>query len=180
MVSIKAIEAKLRELKNGEFKDYGDLVRELSIFADETSRDRSTRNAAAILGPDDSIVSLGVNDLAPGVEPLTARMERPLKYSYFIHAEVAAIANAARLGASTEGCTIVSPWAACSMCSNVIVHSGAARLVTVESLVNQQNERWSREIQRGHEILREGGVEIILLDQRQNASMHLDGMPRNF
>lgn len=57
------------------------------------------------------------SDLMTGVEDLTERFERPMKYHYFEHAERNAIFTAARHGIRTEGATLYVQALPCVECA---------------------------------------------------------------
>jgi len=96
------------------------------------SKDPSVKVGAVIVNPKNrAVVSLGFNGFPRNVaDNLTAngsRYERPVKYIYTEHAERNAIYNAARLGHSTEGCTLYLNWApdnVCADCARAIIQAG--------------------------------------------------------
>lgn len=74
------------------------FMRVAQNFAQEFSKDQSTKVGAFFLDPDDySILSHGYNGMPRGVdESVPERQERPLKYSFYEHAERNAIYNLVR------------------------------------------------------------------------------------
>jgi dCMP deaminase len=94
-------------------------------------------------------------------DDLPERQLRPLKYRYFVHAEMNAILNAARIGVATEGCTLyVSDWAPCSSCCRAIIQAGIVRVVHG---VADTPERWLEDMSIGRGMLLEAGVKIDAL-----------------
>lgn len=90
-----------------------------------TSKDPRYKVGAVIYDNDDIIVSTGYNGAPRGVEDTPARYAKPLKQYYIAHAEINAIAQAARKGASTLGCNIVI-WGKppCANCAMAIIQAG--------------------------------------------------------
>jgi len=89
------------------------------------SKDPRYKVGAVIFDNDDIIVSTGYNGAPRGVEDTLARYAKPLKQYYIAHAEINAIAQAARKGASTLGCNIVI-WGKppCANCAMAIIQAG--------------------------------------------------------
>ena len=69
------------------------------------------------------------------------------------HAEFNAIANAARCGIATDGCSIYVTAPPCLMCAKLIHHAGIKSVV-----YENKSDRW---ISTGEEYLSMNGIEII-------------------
>ena len=124
------------------------------------SKDESNKIGAVIVGPGKEVRSTGYNGFPRGFnDDDPAKQERPLKYKYMEHAERNAIYNAARFGASVEGCTMYCQWPPCSDCARAIVQSGIKRLV-VKHPLSECPERWHEDMRIALEILGECGVEF--------------------
>jgi dCMP deaminase len=98
------------------------------------SKDTSTKVGCVITGPAREIRSTGYNGLPRGTnDGIAARYDRPLKYSWFEHAERNAIYNAARNGTGLLGstlycgATILGP--PCVDCARAAIQSGITRVV---------------------------------------------------
>lgn len=93
------------------------------------SKDPRYKVGAVIYDNDDIIVSTGYNGAPRGVEDTLARYAKPLKQYYIAHAEINAIAQAARKGASTLGCSIII-WGKppCANCAMAIIQAGIKRV----------------------------------------------------
>lgn len=131
------------------------------------SKDRGRKVGAVIVGPDNEIRSTGFNGIPRGVnDDLEDRHDAASgeKYLWVSHAERNAIYNAALLGVSTKGCTLYVPWYPCIECAKAIVQSGIARLVCFEPDLTDRN--WGRDFEKSLVILREGGVETRLVEQK--------------
>lgn len=143
-----------------------DLLVESCRYAQQ-SPDPSTQNAAVLcwgVGGYPIEATWEVNRFPRGVAYTTARWERPLKYSVIEHAERNSIFAAARLGVSTEGLTMVCPWAACSDCARAIIQAGISRLVTISPDPVQTHQRWDESISIAMTMLDEAGVEVVYID----------------
>lgn len=129
------------------------------------SPDPSTQTSAVLLR-EGEIVSTGFNDFPKGVSPDHWTGPKDGKYARVVHAEVAVLLNAARDGVSTEGTTMVAPWAACANCAKHIAAAGVSVLVRHPFLANGVTEEspWYPDVLMGDEILREAGVEVIEID----------------
>lgn len=158
----------------GQVNDYS-YMRQAIRAAIERSTDNSTWNGAAI-------VALGgwaieANRFPDGVTESPARWERPAKYQYVEHAERGVIYKAARLGLATDGATMYCPWIACTDCARAIVMSGIKEVVTLKS---DDNGRWQESVKVGLDILREGGVNVRLMDEKFGLEMLRDGKMKAF
>jgi dCMP deaminase len=71
------------------------------------------------------------------------------------HAEMNAIANAARIGVAIEGATIYIHMEPCYMCAKIIINAGIKRVVC--------NKKYHR-AQRSREILKEAGIELVVIN----------------
>ncbi len=97
---------------------------ELAAQVATWSKDPSTKVGCVLASPDGAVLSTGYNGLPMGVTDLDWRMERPTKYLWTVHAEAAAIANAARLGARTDGAIAFVTHGCCAGCARLLVNAG--------------------------------------------------------
>lgn len=88
------------------------------------SKDPSTKVGCVAVSSHGVIVATGYNGIARGVRDLPQRMERPAKYLWTVHAEAAAVANAARSGAQLSGATIFVTHAPCASCARLLLNAG--------------------------------------------------------
>lgn len=128
--------------------------------ARDKSKDRSTRVGAVVLDDDYNLRTSGYNGFVRGVnDSVEARHERPLKYKWTAHAEENCVAQAARVGVSLKGCTIlVTSLHPCTGCSRMIIQSGIKRVLAP---ARAENDRWDEEAEIAMEMLAEAGVEVI-------------------
>ncbi|MEK7498629.1 MAG: deaminase [Patescibacteria group bacterium] len=128
------------------------------------SHDPSTQNGALLIDDNGVILGRDYNQFPYGVQETPARWERPLKYKVIEHAERNVIFQLARIGISTDGLTMVCPWAPCSDCARAIIQSGLARLVTHKQAHDRSPEFWRKEIDVAFEMLHEAGVDVVMYD----------------
>ena len=91
------------------------------------------RRVGAVIAKNDRIVSsgyVGAPTNMPHCTPTTCTPEKPCERT--VHAEVNAIAYAARAGVSTEGTWIYTTTSPCKNCLKLIVNSGIIKVVYLE------------------------------------------------
>jgi dCMP deaminase len=95
------------------------------------SKDINTKIGVVIVGKNNEIVSTGYNSFPRGIDDtVPERQERPEKYTWFEHAERNSIYNAARIGISTNGCTMyMSCGLPCADCARAIINCGIKKIV---------------------------------------------------
>ena len=129
---------------------------EVRAHAAAHSDDPDTQVGASIRFRDTTYVK-AANKLPPGLTYTKDRTTRPEKYAFIQHAEVAAIAAAAKEGIETEGATMYCTLFPCNVCAQAIIMAGIVRLVTEEP-------DWARDSASHYtealEMLTEAGVEI--------------------
>lgn len=123
------------------------------------SKDRSTRVGAVVIDDDFNVRISGYNGMPRGVDDdVETRHERPAKYLYFAHAEENCVAQAARVGVSIKGCTILlTSLFPCTTCSRLIIQSGIKRILAPGVTAN---DRWDEQGRVALEMLREAEVEV--------------------
>lgn len=139
------------------------FMRIVQVVAERSTCPR--KHVGAVLVQDNRIVSIGYNGAPPGMphcdevgcggkHPFIETGqpgEFPLGCTRTIHAELNAVAFAARHGAPTEGGTMYSTCATCANCAALLVSSGIARFV--------YNEEYR--LKEGLELLEAAGIEVI-------------------
>lgn len=132
-------------------------IKEAYRFAVEHSTDRSTKNGA-ILVSGSKIVAWGANRFPARVAETPERLERPAKYLYVVHAEHAAILDAARRGVKTDGLTMYGTWVACNECAKSIIDSGIIKVVGHKKAMDLSPDHWKEPIRVAVEMFKEAGV----------------------
>lgn len=134
---------------------FANIAREIA----QLSKDPSTKVAAIILGPGMEIRATGWNGFPRGVADTEERLnDRPTKYQFVAHAEANAIANAARSGVSTDGCTLlVTALHPCNDCAKLIIQSGIKK---VYAPLPEIDGRWADSFEIASTMFREAGVTV--------------------
>lgn len=137
------------------------------------SKDRSTKVGAVVLDDDFNIRISGYNGFPRGVDDtVEARHERPLKYRWSAHSEENCVAQAARVGVSLKGCTILlTSLFPCTGCSRMLIQAGIKRVIAprVNILGQSMDSRadWDEEAVIAMEMLAEAGVEVVYYDNNK-------------
>jgi dCMP deaminase len=138
----------------------------LAYLVSMKSKDTSTRVGAVIVGKDNEIRSTGFNGLPRGIEDAQHRYDnKEYKYLAENHAEENAILNCARVGVSTDNCSIYTPWLPCAYCAKSIIQAGIKKVIYDVNFPGNdqkhQTEYWYNKMMIAKEILIESQVEII-------------------
>jgi dCMP deaminase len=120
-----------------------------------------TKVGAVVLGPNQEIRATGWNGAPRGSSAdedgrLGDRTERLF---WATHAEANAIANAARSGASLDGCTMVITHMPCMSCAKLIVQSGIRRVIA-NAPDDYFLQNWGDDLQRSTALFMETGVQL--------------------
>lgn len=123
------------------------------------SKDRSTKVGAVVIDSDFNVRISGYNGMPRGIDDdIEYRHERPQKYFWAAHAEENCVAQAARIGVSLKGCTILlTSLFPCTTCARLIIQSGIIRVLAPK--INE-NSRWDEQAAVALEMLTEAGVEV--------------------
>ena len=126
------------------------------------SKDPSTQIGCVIVGPAREIRSTGYNSFPRGIrDDVPERLERPEKYLWIEHAERNAVYNAARHGASLEGCTLYCQLTPCMDCARAIVQAGISEVVLDAAFVRMyKGQQYIPHFDSANILLAEAGVKI--------------------
>lgn len=124
------------------------------------SKDRSTKVGAVVIDDDFNLRISGYNGFPRGTnDNIDSRHKRPAKYLWTAHGEENCVSQAARVGVSLRGCTIlVTSLFPCTTCSRLIIQSGIVRILAPKTSVNN---RWDENAGVALEMLQEAGIEIL-------------------
>lgn len=128
------------------------------------SKDRSTRVGAIIVDSDNNIVSTGYNGIPRGVDDCVCeRHEKPIKYSFYEHAERNAIYQASRIGVSCKNCRIYINFNPCVECARAIIQSGIKKVITHKEFNDflPKDDNWVKSSNLSKQMFIESGVEFI-------------------
>lgn len=133
------------------------------------SKDPNRKVAAILLARDSfQILSTGFNGICRSLKETDARWSRPLKYKWVAHAEMNAIANAARSGIKIENSICVVTLFPCVDCCKMLIQSGITTIITVRP--DFKDERWGEDFRLSLEMLTEAGIQIIYMEDCNSAS----------
>lgn len=122
------------------------------------SKDPGTK-VGAVLVRDRRILATGYNGFPQGIEDTDLRYsDRETKLALTVHAEVNAILNAAKNGATTAGSTLYVTFPPCVSCSTAVIQSGVSRIVRPH--LSTAPERWRDSFVKGGRLLIEAGIEV--------------------
>ena len=150
-----------------------DALRQAQQIAQQ-SPDPSTKNGAVIETKTGQTVT-GFNALPGGVTPEKVYFDthdmaanRAYRYPRTVHAEVAAVANAAREGIAVEGATMYMTGQPCSACAASIVNAGIRHIVFAEDHSQDFSQRWKDQMAIGMELFEASGVTVQAIRMNQS------------
>jgi len=130
--------------------------------ADLFSKDPNKKVAAILLAHESfQILSTGFNGICRGLNETEERWTRPMKYRWVCHAEMNAIANAARGGVKVENSICVVTMFPCVECCKVLIQSGIDTVVSEKP--NLDDERWGEDFKISLEMMQESGMELVFV-----------------
>lgn len=121
------------------------------------SKDPSTQVGAVIVDNEQTVVITGHNGMPQGIEETPEMWERPAKYDYVLHAELNAIARAARNGRPVKDCTIYVTHYPCSDCAKAIIASGIKNVVVA---MNELSPTWSESNAKAEKLFAMANVQV--------------------
>lgn len=134
---------------------------DLSHYISSYSKDRNKVVGAVIVNEDSRVISTGYNGIAQGLnDDIEERHQKPLKLSYFVHAEANAIYSAARSGIKTKGSTMYATFHPCANCANAIIQSGIIKVVCYEP---DWNSSWAETAKLAKSMFEEAGVKLVYI-----------------
>lgn len=149
-------------MKHGWLEHFIELAKSKALM----SKDEDTKVGSVIISEEDMCeVSSGYNDLPRGVKHRPGRNSRPLKYHFTAHSEANSIANAARLGRATKGCTIISTLFPCPACAALIINAGITKVVAPKPELGDRScdaVDWRLNWQHAIDMFNEAGVTLYL------------------
>ena len=145
---------------SNKHKQYLELAKEISRW----SKDPSRKIGAVAINKDGVIISTGWNGYPRGFDDSPeSYLNREIKNKYIIHAETNLIYNAARIGATLEGCSLYC-WGlpVCSECAKAISQVGIKNIYWAcdEAIP----ERWSESYKTSVEMMNALGVQMEQID----------------
>ena len=131
-------------------------------MADEMSKDRKKKVGAIAIGPDGEIRSTGYNGFPRGVdEQPDGRHLKPVKLQYTCHAEENVVAQAARVGVSLKGCSlVVTTLFPCTTCARLIIQAGIVEVFAPTPSAINCNPHWIAEAQVSQQMFDEAKIRV--------------------
>ena len=120
------------------------------------SKDPGTK-VGAVLVSDRRILATGYNGFPTNISDSLERYnDREVKLSLTVHAEVNAILNAAKNGASTDSSTLYVTFPPCVSCATAVIQAGITRVICPD--LSSAPERWIQSFTEGQNLLKEAGL----------------------
>ena len=120
------------------------------------SKDPGTK-VGAVLVSDRRIIATGYNGFPHNISDSFERYaDREIKLAYTVHAEVNAILNAAKSGATTDSSTLYVTFPPCVNCSSAVIQAGITRVVC--PTLDSSPERWLDSLVKGRDLMEEAEV----------------------
>lgn len=140
----------MREVPGWDAYHYGQAVQ-----AAQRSKDPDTQVGCVIVNDDHHVISTGYNGFPPGVDETPEMWASGIKHDRVIHAEMNAIAAAAKNGHSLKGCTLYVTYAPCMCrgCAPLIVSAGIRRVVHGPVI-------WVGDYDKALQLFREADVKV--------------------
>lgn len=124
------------------------------------SPDPRTKVGCLILSDLDlSIIATGYNNFPTGLKQNADLWIPPCKYDRVIHAEQAAVAEAARTGQAVDGCIAFVSKFPCGSCTRLLLQCGISALVVPPPDIDA---RWKQEYEVASRLIREAGIRLEL------------------
>ena len=129
---------------------------ELAATISKWSKDPSTKCGCIIVRPDRTVATMGYNGFPRRMEdPAELYVERDIKYSRVIHAEMNALLTAKE---SLRGYTLYAyPAWPCDRCAVHMIQAGLVRVVSVDA-INDFGVRWNSSLAIAY--FREAGIDM--------------------
>lgn len=140
---------------------------ELSYKVSSWSKDPSTKTGSVIVTLDGDPISWGFNGIPPEVDDSCCdRLERPLKYKYFEHAERNAIYGATK--SDLRDCVLFCTHYPCHDCARAIIRK-KIKTVVIDKKHGKNgetgfNSRWDDSFTDSEIMFKEANVTVIEVD----------------
>ena len=137
----------------------------LAYMVSMKSKDTSTRVGAVIVGQDNEIRATGYNGFPRYIKDTQSRYnDKEYKYITSNHAEENAIIQCAKIGVSSKGCAIYTPWMPCARCAKMIIQAGITKVIFDTNFPGNNIElqgNWQYSMSISKEMLDESQIEVL-------------------
>lgn len=142
-----------------EDKSWDNYFISIASLVSTRSKDPSNQ-VGAVLVKDNIILSTGFNGFPRKCDDSKIeRYNRPLKYTWTVHAEENALLNAARQGISTLKSTMyITPMKPCSKCVRDMIQSGVTKIICRPL---NSNDKWDEDFKIANQMVNESQIEYI-------------------
>ena len=128
----------------------------IALEVSSWSKDPGTK-VGAVLVSDRRILASGYNGFPTQISDSLERYnDREVKLSLTVHAEVNAILNAAKNGATTDNSTLYVTFPPCVSCATAVIQAGITRVICPD--LSSAPERWIDSFTKGQNLLKEAGL----------------------
>jgi len=137
----------------------------MAFLIAQRSLDESTKYGAIVVSNDNTILSIGYNGPPRGCNDRNVPQNRPEKYLWFLHAEEAAIVNAARNGACLKESIFYITGAPCARCVRKMINVGVKKIIYggVNSKCLCDDDRIAIE-----QMMRGKDIEVIKIEEKDS------------
>ena len=144
---------------------WAEYFRKIAHTVKLKSKDKNTQIGAVIVGTHSEIRSTGYNSFPRNIDDFKPeRQERPEKYYWMEHAERNAIINAARIGVSTNNCTMyLTCDIPCVDCTRAIINAGI-KIVFCERGEGAKGQIWDGHAERSIQMFKEADCTVWYYD----------------
>ncbi len=133
-------------------------------LAELFSKDPDKKVGCILLSDTFTILSTGINGFSRNInDDIKIRWERPLKYSYILHAEENAIANAAREGVKINKSIAITTLFPCNNCAKLLIQSGIKKIISLKP--DLEHIRWGESFNKAMNLFNELKIDMILLNK---------------
>ena len=101
----------------------------LCYVISQKSIDKDTKHGAIFTSSDKTILSVGYNGPPRECNDSSIPLTRPEKYRFLLHAEEAAIANAAKHGINLQNSTLYITGMPCEKCFRLLINVGVRKII---------------------------------------------------
>ncbi len=133
---------------------FDELCIKIALLVSERSKDKHTKVGCVALSPCKTKLSWGWNAFPSKIKETQDRLERPLKYKYFLHSEMSMIINTKE---SLEGWDIYLTMPPCEDCAKALIHAKVNKILYLD----EPNNPGSYDYQFAKEMLKEANIEVI-------------------
>lgn len=146
---------------------WNEYFMQLAFAASARSKDPNTQVGAVITDRDHRIISIGYNGFADKAQETPGLWHDDCKDQHVIHAEVNAIANAARAGVSTQKSVMYITLPPCLPCARIVAAAGVSCVGFPKQTYREWVERkpvWEYRFAQALSYLNEAGMTWFMID----------------